>query len=103
MAGTWKFTALSTQCHCVMQHSLPVVLLLCIEKWIFPAEVSSLEKDGFSNSSFAAISATQRDGVAHLCQHRLALALKEPKGFSHQQKRPPKELALLFSRESPGE
>lgn len=71
------FITLSTQCHWVMQQGLPVVLLLCIQKWVFPAEISSLEKDGFGNSSIAATSATQRGGVAQLSQHRLAPALKE--------------------------
>lgn len=90
-----------TQCHShrLVQHGLPVVLLLCIEKWIFPAEISSLGKDGFGKSIFAARSAIQRDGVAQLTQDRLAPALKEPRCF-HTSSRDPQKNLHCFFRES---
>lgn len=72
VARTWdNLTALSTQCPWAVLQGVPVVFFLCTEKSILPAEVSSLEKDGFSNSSFAAISATHTDGVAQPSRHRL--------------------------------
>lgn len=57
--------------HSALGQGVPVVFFLCTEKWILPAEVSSLEKDGFSNSSFSAISATHTNGVAQPSRHRL--------------------------------
>ena len=72
VAGTWdNLTALSTQCPRAVLQGIPVVFFLYTAKWILPAEVSSLKKDGFSNSSFAAISATHTDGAAQPSRHRL--------------------------------
>lgn len=57
---------------CKASHLCCSCALKSSEKWILPAEITLLEKNDLSNSSFAAIRATHTAGVAQPSQHRLS-------------------------------
>lgn len=65
----------------------------------FSSRISSLEKDGFSNSSFAAVSATQRDGAAQLSLYNQLQHWKNQRGF-HTSRRDLQKNFHCFFQES---